>query len=99
MPLTLPTTQRKARLGLDDEEPTMKDVMLVLGNIKSRLAAHDARLDEMAAPDVPLANDEHELGPSHDAAGRDGHRVAVLELCDAFDGMEEEIQWKVADHL
>ena len=88
----LPTPQRKARLGLAKEEPTLKDVRMAMGNIKSRLAAHDARLDKMASPEVPMVTtDEPQLGPSHDAAGSRCSRLATLEPCDAFSGMEEEV--------
>ena len=37
-------------MGLDEDDPTLKDIMLALGNIKSRLTTHDARLDEMPCP-------------------------------------------------
>ena len=50
-PPVLSTPQREAHLDHDKEEPTLKDVILVLGNVKSRLTAHDARLDEIAAGD------------------------------------------------
>ena len=46
--------------------------MLVLGKFNSRFAAHDARLDEMVAPEVPLVTTEKvQPGPSHDTPGRD----------------------------
>ena len=86
-------------MGLDKEELTLKDVMLALANINSRLTAHGASLDEMAATEVLLVTtDEPQPGPSRDATETDHHRVAVLvEPHDVFDGMGEEVRCKVAD--
>ena len=53
-PPVLPTPQVIARLGLNEKVHTLKDVMIELGNIKSRLAAHDVRLDEMSTLEVPI---------------------------------------------
>ena len=86
-------------MGLDEEEPTLKDVMLTLGNINSRLTAHDTRVDEMAIPEVLVTTDERQQGPSHDATERGCPKVAMLEPHDAFNGMEEVVRCKVADHL
>ena len=35
-------------LGLDEDEPNLRDVMKMTGTITSQLANHDARLDDMA---------------------------------------------------
>ena len=65
---------------------------LVFENIKSRLAAPDTRLHEMASHEVlPKTTDEPQPGTSHDAAERGCPRVAVLGPHDAFDGMEEAV--------
>ena len=53
-PPLFPTSHKEADLGRNEDEPTLKDVMMALGSINSRLAAHDARLEEMATPEELL---------------------------------------------
>ena len=63
---------------------------MALGSINSRLAAHDARLDEMAGPEeLPLAADEQQPGISQ----------ATTETGGVFDGMEEAVRRNIADRL
>ena len=89
-PPRFPTPHREADLGHDDDELILKDVITSLGSINSRVAAHDTRLDEMSAPEVPLlAADEQLPGTSN----------AVMETHDAFNGMEEAVRHQVAKHL
>ena len=61
-----------------------------MGSINARLAAHDARLNEISAPEVFLQATEEQLpGMSH----------ATMEMRDAFKGMEDAVRRKVADRL
>ena len=53
-PPLFPTSDREVQLGCNDDEPTLKDVRMALESFNSRLLTHDARLDEMVAPKVPL---------------------------------------------
>ena len=67
----------------NEDEPTLKDVMTALRSINSRL-------DDMAAPKVPLlAIDEQQHGMSQ----------ATVETHDVFDGMEEAVCCNVANRL
>ena len=59
LPPLFPKPHREADLGHNEDELMLKDVMTALGSINSRLAAHDARLDEIASHEVlPLAADD-----------------------------------------
>ena len=72
----LSTPHRDAHVCLNKDEQKLKDVIMVLGNIKSKLDTHDTRLEEKAAPEVLLrTTDKQPPGPSHNANERD-----VLEL-------------------
>ena len=89
-PPLFPTQHREADLGHDIDELMLMDVMTVLGSINCMLAAHNIRLDEMSAQEVPLpATDEQVPGTS----------CATVETRDTFDGMEEAVRCKVADRL
>ena len=74
--------------------------MKILGTITSKLADHDARLDDMAPwADILVLTTELLPGPNLATTDWDCPRVAVLESRDQFDGMEEQVCWRVAEHL
>ena len=41
-------------LGLDNEEPSLRDAMKILGNINTKLAAHEARMDDISSNVIAL---------------------------------------------
>ena len=90
LPPLFPTPHREADFGHNEDELMLKDVMTAFGSFNSRLAAHDAKLDEMAGPEeLPLAADEQQPGRSQ----------ATMETGGVLDVMEEAVHCNIADHL
>ena len=71
------THQRK---GLDYEEPSLRDVMKMLGNITTKLATHEARMDNISSHMVvPVVVADVQPGPSRDTAKRGCPMVAIQD--------------------
>ena len=76
-------------MGLDDDEPNLRDVIKILGTITTKLAAHDARMNDLASQADALAvTMEVQPGPSHNFSQP---WVAVLVGQNQFNSMEEQV--------
>ena len=74
--------------------------MKMLGNITTKHAAHEVRMDDIASRMVvPGDMADAQPGPSHEATKEDHPRLTVPDDQDQFHGIEEQVCCRVSEHL
>ena len=66
--------------------------MQMLGNITTKLAAHEVRMDDLTSCDCPRSSNRGKPSPSHETAKKECPMVAVEDDQDLFHGMEKHEQ-------
>ena len=93
-------TQNSEELGLDDEEPSLCDVVKMLGDITTGLANTNALVDSLAAHVVtPGATPDAQPRTSRLTAKGGIPLASAVDDPDRFHTMEEEVHLRIPQRL